>query len=241
VRVLLEEKVACTLDREGGVKRLEIKGKVKLSIFDPDEARIIVRTSGLSEKDGFKCRLHPKINKALWSSEGGLGLGDPSKPFPVGSDNAPIILTWSKSSTSEEDVPLTLNFWPNVEHGRTVVSVEYSADNAKVDLHDVRVLIPCPSREAPEVASAEGETKFDAKNKQLSWNIGSITDDNKSGTLEFSVPEIDGDSFFPLQVQFEANSTLSQISIEAVQQADGGEEVAFAADTQVSVESYTVE
>jgi len=242
VRVLMEEKVVCALDREGGIKRLEIKGKMKLSIFDPDDARIVVRTSGLSEKDGFKCRLHPKINKQLWASEGGLGLGDPSKAFPVGSDNAPIILTWSKSSNSDDDVPLTLNFWPNVEHGRTVVSVEYSAENARVDLQDVRVTIPCPSREAPEVASADGDTtKFDAKNKQLLWHIGSITDANKSGTLEFSVPEMDGDAFFPLQVQFEATSTLSQISIQQVQQADGGAEVAFAADTQVGVESYTVE
>ena len=96
VRVLVEEKVVCVLDREGGIKKLEIKGEMKLSIFDPSDSKILVQTSGpLHEKDGFKCRLHPKINKALWTANGGLGLGDPTKSFPVGSDNAPIIVKWS--------------------------------------------------------------------------------------------------------------------------------------------------
>lgn len=96
VRVLVEEKVVCVLDREGGIKKLEIKGEMKLSIFDPNDSKILVQTSGpLQEKDGFKCRLHPKINKALWTANGGLGLGDATKSFPVGSDNAPIIVKWS--------------------------------------------------------------------------------------------------------------------------------------------------
>ncbi len=78
--------------------------------------------------------------------------------------------------------------------------------------------------------------------RTLTWIIPSIGSDNKSGTLEFSVPELDSDAFFPLQVTFEAKETLSQISITAVQQAEGeGADVMFAADTQVSVESYTVE
>jgi len=169
VRVLLEEKVVCVLDREGGIKKLEIKGEMKLSIFDPDDARILVLTNGpLQEKDGFKCRLHPKINKQLWASSGTLGLGDATKSFPVGSDNAPIILKWRKESSSDSDIPLSLNFWPNVENGQTVVSVEYSADNAKVDLHNVLVQIPCgQSREAPDVTACEGDYTFDQKAKSV--------------------------------------------------------------------------
>jgi hypothetical protein len=168
VRVLVDEKVVCVLDREGGVKRVEIKGEVKLSIFDPDDAKVQVRTSGtLQESDGFKCRLHPKINKNLWASNGVLGLADATKGFPVGSDNAPIILKWRKESSSDADVPLQLNFWPNVEHGRSVVSVEYNAENARVDLNDVVVQIPCPSQQAPEIGSVEGEAKFDQKAKSV--------------------------------------------------------------------------
>lgn len=232
------------LDREGGIKKLEIKGEMKLSIFDPDDARILVLTNGpLQERDGFKCRLHPKINKQLWASSGTLGLGDATKSFPVGSDNAPIILKWRKESTNESDIPLTLNFWPNVENGQTVVSVEYSADNAAVDLHNVLVRIPCgQSRDVPDVTACEGDYSFDQKAKVLNWRIPQIGSDNKSGALEFSVPEVDGDSFFPIEVSFDSSSTLSQIRITGVVQAENEEaQVKFDEETQMSVEKYTIE
>ena len=76
----------------------------------------------------------------------------------------------------------------------------------------------------------------------LSWRIPCINSDNKSGALEFSVPEIDGDSFFPIQVTFDSASTLSQIAITGVVQAEApGQQVQFNADTQMSVEKYTIE
>jgi hypothetical protein len=81
--------------------------------------------------------------------------------------------------------------------------------------------------------------------RQLVWRIPSIGSGNKSGALEFSVPELDPDVFFPLQISFESAQTLSGIQVEAVVQAgedaSAGAEVAFHADTRMSVEKYTVE
>jgi hypothetical protein len=53
-------------------------------------------------------------------------LKDRTKPFPVGSDNATGILKWRLAVTDEDMVPLSVNFWPSSESGRSVVSVEYS-------------------------------------------------------------------------------------------------------------------
>ena len=64
-------------------------------------------------------------------------------------------------------MPLSINFWPNVENGQTVVSVEYSAENAPIDLNNVLIQIPCPTREPPEVTSCEGDFKFDQKAKSV--------------------------------------------------------------------------
>ena len=243
VRVLVDEKILAVLDKEGGVKKLEIKGEIKLSIYDPDDSKILLLTSGpLHEKDGFKCRLHPKINKNLWNTNGTLGLAEAGKPFPVGSDNAPIIVKWRKESTSEDDVPLTLNFWPNVEDGHTVVSVEYSAERAKSTLTHVQISIPCPTRDAPEVANCDGEFKFDSAKKLLHWRIATIDENNRNGSMEFKVPEIDGDEFFPIQITFDATSTLSQLAVTGVVQAENQEQqVKYDCETLVGVEKYTVE
>lgn len=244
VRVLVEEKVHCVLDREGGIKKLAITGEIKLSIFDPLDSKIVIQTTGaLQEKDGFKSRLHPKIDKKAWTTDGALGLGDATKSFPVGSENAPIILKWRKESSSESDVPLSINFWPNVENGSSVVSVEYSAANCgEIVLQNVLIQIPCASREPPEVSNIEGEFKFDSKKQMLSWRIPQITSENQSGSLEFSIPEVDPDSFFPIEVSFDSGSTLSRIGIVGVVQAENPEqEVEFHADTSMSVEKYTIE
>ena len=56
----------------------------------------------------------------------------------------PQNLMWRKVESSDRSLPITINFWPNVENGQTVVSVEYQADK-KILLEEVIVRIPCPS------------------------------------------------------------------------------------------------
>jgi hypothetical protein len=69
---------------------------------------------------------HPKIDAKAWSGDGALVQKDRTKPFPVGSDNATGILKWRLAVTDEDMVPVSVNFWPSSESGRSVVSVEYS-------------------------------------------------------------------------------------------------------------------
>lgn len=76
----------------------------------------------------------------------------------------------------------------------------------------------------------------------LNWRIPHIGSANKSGALEFSVPEVDSDSLFPIEVSFSSGSTLSQIGITGVVQAEDEEaQVKFDEETQMSVEKYTIE
>jgi hypothetical protein len=46
VHVAIEEKLVCALERDGGLKRFEVKGEMKVTIMDPDEARLVIRTNG---------------------------------------------------------------------------------------------------------------------------------------------------------------------------------------------------
>ncbi|MCP6313324.1 hypothetical protein NL444_28030, partial [Klebsiella pneumoniae] len=79
-----------------------------------------------------------------------------------------------------------------------------------------------------------GEYKFDHQKKMLHWRIPVINSDNPEGALEFSVPEMDGDEFFPINVTFESNETLSGIAITGVVQAEANDqEVAHDVDIQM--------
>lgn len=63
LRILIEEKVVVIMDREGGIKSSEVKGEMKLSIFDPDDAKVTIRTNGpLKENEGFKCRVSTSLS-----------------------------------------------------------------------------------------------------------------------------------------------------------------------------------
>ena len=96
VRVVVREKLVCEVEKDGSVKRVEVKGELKLQILDPDFARIILHTVDAAgmEKAGFKCSLHPKIDKKLWASSQQLGSADRSKGFPVGSEKETTIVKW---------------------------------------------------------------------------------------------------------------------------------------------------
>jgi len=237
---MVEEKLLVAVEKEGAVKRLEVKGEMKLVIHDPDDSKIVVKTNGIARKD-CKSRLHPNLNTVLWNSENSLGLKDASKSFPVGSDNAVTILKWRLVSASEADMPITIGFWDSPENGRTTVNLTYKVEKVGTTLNDVHVLIPCKTREAPESTASDGSAHFDNKEKQLVWTIDTIADSNKSGRLDFTVPEMDGDLFFPLSVLFTSPNLFSALQVLGVVDAESGEDVPFALNASLSVEKFTVE
>jgi hypothetical protein len=51
VHVNVEEKLTLVMEKDGGVKKLDLKGEMKITIFDPDDAKIVVRTDGALSKE----------------------------------------------------------------------------------------------------------------------------------------------------------------------------------------------
>eukprot|EP00455_Lapot_gusevi_P025234 TRINITY_DN2648_c0_g1_i2.p1 TRINITY_DN2648_c0_g1~~TRINITY_DN2648_c0_g1_i2.p1 ORF type:complete len:391 (+),score=169.81 TRINITY_DN2648_c0_g1_i2:118-1173(+) len=246
LKVGVEELVNISLERDGGVRKFEVRGEVKLTIVDPDVARVCLVCEPPAKNSGIQYRPHPKIDAKAWTSEGLLVLKDRSKPFPVGTENSCAILKWRLANTDEELVPLTVNFWPSSENGRSVVSVEYTMRDAFLDreepfvLNNVIFSIPCPTREMPDVTQYEGEFQFDARNGRLMWKVEEITP-GQSGSLEFSIPEIDSERFFPIDINFVSSSTYSALQIHTARHAESEEEIAFDSDIRCGVEKFVIE
>merc|ERR1719197_553474 len=120
---------------------------MSLEVFNPDDAlvRVITRQG---RNDGFQFKTHPNMDKTLYNSQGVLGLKDPNRPFPTNSSLG--VLKWRFKTTDEDMVPLVINCWPSPSGSESYVNIEYEATD-KFDLHNVQILIPIPSAEAPQV------------------------------------------------------------------------------------------
>ena len=68
------------------------------------------------ENAGFQFKTHPNIDKAGYAESGRLGLKDPARPFPTGSELG--VLKWRYVGRDEALVPLTISAWPSASGAR---------------------------------------------------------------------------------------------------------------------------
>lgn len=244
--VSVEEKVSILMERDGGVSKMDVSGQLKLSVFDPDDAKISIATTGPLPANGptaFKCQLRPGVDKKAWLSEGTLVLTD-GKAFALGSENAAVLLKWRRNVKGEDAVPpFTLNFWPNSENGFSTVSAEFTVELGKgaVPAKNVLMTIPCPSSQSPEVSKVDGAYRFDKASKCLYWSIPEISEQNSSGGFEFKIPEVDGESFFPINITFSSDSLVSGLQATAVKRVEGGANVDYAQEISLTTDKFVIE
>ena len=62
------------------------------------------------------------------------------------------------------------------------------------------------------VVQVDGDWRYDARKSIMLWSIDIIDDSNRTGSLEFVVPNTRAESFFPVTVNFNATRTLCQVS-----------------------------
>jgi len=129
IQLTVDEKVVVSMNRDGGLESMEVKGDLTLLITDPAFGKVTLPLR-MGENPGFQFKTHPKINKQLFSTESTLGLTDASKAFPTGS--ALGVLKWRLATSEESLVPLLINCWPTQEAGGFTVNVEYELQQSQV-------------------------------------------------------------------------------------------------------------
>lgn len=241
VFVSVEERLSAVLNKDGGVEGIEIQGSMSLTVAPDADAHLRIQLSHPRGSDvgAYQFKTHPNIDKNLHSGEDILGLKDPSRPFPTG---APLgVLKWRLQSQDEGLLPLAINAWPSISGSDSYVNIEYESQ-ADFDLQQVAIIIPVPAMaHAPNVNSIDGDWKYDMRKSALVWTIDIIDDSNKSGALEFVVPAADPSIFFPIEVSFQARSTLCDVGVAGVVNAETGDPVKYGSSTSMVTEDYRVE
>ena len=237
--LILEEKVTCYQRKDGGMDGLEVQGTMSLEVFDPATALVQVVTAQ-GNNPGFQFKTHPNMNKQLYNSQGVLTLKDPSRPFPTNSSLG--VLKWRYQTREEDQVPLVINCWPSPSGSETYINIEYEATD-QFDLHNVQILVPVPSADAPTVNSMDdGDYRFDRKNCCLIWELPLIEASNRSGAMEFVTVAADAAAFFPIEVAFTSPKTFCDIAVEGVVRSEDGSKVDnFRLSTTMATDRYVVE
>jgi len=181
---------------------------------------------------------HPNINRGLWTEETVLAHRDQAKSFPVGTELG--VLKWRHANASQALLPLSVTCWASGKGNSASATIEYESEMAAhLPLSFVRISIPCGT--APKISDVgEGEARYNSKLEVLEWRIELIEGSNKNGSIEFTAPDTDPSSFFPIQVSFTASGTLSGLEVATVADARSSKPVAYAASYALEVEDYQI-
>lgn len=253
IHISIKETVTVALLREGGAKSLKLLGEMSLLVSDPQLAHIRVALAPLAPGLGTDLQLkqHPNVAKFTPGAEKVIALKDPSRAFQVG--QALGVLKWRYTGDDESYVPLSINCWPSLStaEGTCDVNIEYELENEHLILYDVVISIPLPTGSYPTVSTHPPSSAWSLNptNHTLDWSIPRISNDDDdaaesthSGTLEFSVNGNDLGAFFPVQVSFVAQGSITDIDVARVERVGegAGGEVGFSCEKIVSTDSYQV-
>ena len=216
--LVLEEKVTVNMTREGVVEACEVKGILNLTANTDVGAAAVIAVNKSQLPGNFNYATHPKVDKKGYDVQGMLSLKG-GKGFPVG--RAVGILRWSYSGA--DAAPITINCWPEDEgSGMINVNIELEMPRSDLVLHDVNILIPLGTTEAPEIGEMDGEYKHDPRQGMMCWHFDVLNASKNSGSLEFSIPGNNPDAFFPIQIGFRSETLLCPIQITSVTNAASG-------------------
>lgn len=218
VMLVIAERVAAKMSRDGMVETFEIKGSLTLTAMN-DEAALCSVQLAVGPSEAFTFNTHPKVNKPVYDKSNLLQLKDTTKGFPSA---RPVgILKWTHQSSSDDMVPIKINCWPEEEsRGQMNVSIEYNMEQ-KMELFDVCIRIPLGTSEAPSILSVDGSHKHNASTGELLWEIDLIDSSNSAGSLEFNIAQRNSDAFFPITVSFSSHQLYCNVDVTAVQYPDG--------------------
>ncbi|CAO1615938.1 unnamed protein product [Parajaminaea phylloscopi] len=251
VHVVVKERVSMSATRDGSLSSFEVKGDLELRITDPSLAKVRLQIADslpsshlTSAASDIQYKTHPHVDKNAWSSSRSISLKDPSRPFPVNQSLG--VLRWRLATKDESLVPLSIQCWPSVSgDGTGEVNVEYELENKDLVLQNVVITIPLPEGlSSSDVQADAGDNSYvvDEEASTLSWTIERLDSNNSSGSLEFNVPAgaESADVFFPVQVAFLGERTLSETAVEDIVSADSGSAISWSSQSILSAESYQI-
>jgi hypothetical protein len=236
VHVAISETVSATIQQDGTLTSFAVSGQVQL-VSRNEDAKFSVQLSQPSSLFGFKP--HPQLDKVKWEKSSIIELKQ-DRALPANTAFGALKYRSNKVEDVSE-IPLSLTVWPQAGKGGVCnVNLEFEL-HGEVELHNVLIVVPFSSQEAPIVKqSSIGTHRHNSRRQQLEWVIDSISPDNSQGTFEFDLAKSEPSSFFPTVITFTANRSLAGLQVLSVTNLADNTPIRFGSETTVTTETYEV-
>ncbi|EEY22604.1 coatomer subunit delta [Verticillium alfalfae VaMs.102] len=208
--------IRAKLSREGAVNFLLLSGDLTLRISDPSLTKVKLNLQA-TPTQGAQFRTHPNVNRNLF--------------------NDSKIIQMSNARPASPACPITFTVWINNDGGKYNLTVEYELTGGD-PLTDVSVVIPYQASE-PVVSSFDAA--YDVSGDTVEWNIGSVTDENPSGSFEFEAETNDENDFFPMTVRFSKTTPYVDVDVTTVSLLDENEDVTFSKEIKSVADNFVIE
>ncbi|KAK8108571.1 adaptor complexes medium subunit family protein [Apiospora sp. TS-2023a] len=237
IHVTINESISAKLSREGAVNSIAVSGDLTLRISDPSLTKVKLDLSA-HPSHGAQFRTHPNVDKGVFNSSKVIQMSNVARGFPV--NNAVGVLRWRATPKADDNtaVPIQFTVWVNKgSDGNFGLTVEYELTGGQ-ELKDVSVVIPYATSE-PSVSSFDAT--YEVSGDSLEWSIGTVTEDEPTGSFEFEAQADDENEFFPMQVRFSKTSPYVDVDVSSVSLIEMNEEVTFSKDIKSVADNYLVE
>jgi hypothetical protein len=235
VHITTSEHISARLDREGLLQSFEVKGELQLRVADPSfvQVKLDVQT-GLTR--GAQFITHPKVDKVAFKSNKAIQLADTSKGFPT---NVSVgVMKWKLNPKPDDvdDLPIIFRVWVEDSGKMFNITVEYELTGGDA-LKDVSVTIPFQTDE-PNVSSFDAV--YEVSGDSLEWNIGTVDEENSSGSFEFEAQAESEADFFPMRVHFNKTNSYVDVGVTAVTLLSMNQEINFSKDVKSGADVYEI-
>jgi hypothetical protein len=107
IHVVIKENLSLSLNHEGGLRSLELKGDMNLQISDPalSHVRLVLTPPTADLGSALQFKQHPNVAKLGPGQERVVALKDSTRAFPVG--QSLTVLKWRYTGLDESHVPLS--------------------------------------------------------------------------------------------------------------------------------------
>ncbi|KXH30891.1 adaptor complexes medium subunit family protein [Colletotrichum simmondsii] len=236
IHIVVNEAISAKLSREGALNSLAISGDLNLRISDPSLTKVKLNLTA-NASHGAQFRTHPNVDKNLFNSSKTIQMSNTARGFPT--NQSVGVLRWRATAKADDTsaCPITFTVWINKDADKYNMTVEYELTGGDT-LKDVSVIIPYQASE-PVVSSFDAS--YEVSGDSLEWNIGTVSDENPSGSFEFEAETNDENDFFPMTVRFSKTSPFIDVDVTTVSLIEEDEEVTFSKEIKSHADNFLIE
>lgn len=211
IHVTVNEAITAKISRDGALNSFSITGDLSLRVSDASLTKIKLNLDA-TPSHGAQFRTHPNVDKNAFNSSKTIQMANLARGFPV--NNAVGVLRWRAAPKVDDTsvLPITFTVWVNRgSDGNCNLTIEYELTGNDT-LKDVSVVVPFTSAE-PSISSFDAT--YEVSGDSLEWTIGTVSEENPSGSFEFEAQTDDENEFFPMHVRFSKTSPFVDVDVSS--------------------------